>query len=113
MDVTDGEGLGGVPLGVIMACSGPSGTPPVATVPPNRCPCAVHSNTGRCSRIPGPRGSFYLISLRRRWYLLETIEARLRGGGIVSVFARSFVVLEAGMDCKDSIVHGKRRVVVC
>ena len=35
------------------------------------------------------------------------------GGGVVSVFARSFVVLEAGTDCTDSRVHGKRRAVVC
>ena len=112
MDVTDVKGLGGVPLGVFMACSGPSRAPPVATVPPNRCPRTVPSNTGRGSRRPGPRGNYCLIPSRRR-YLLETIEARLRGGGVVSVFARSFVVLEAGTDCTDSRVHGKRRAVVC
>ena len=35
MDVTDVEGLRGMPLGVVRACSGPSGAPPVATVLPN------------------------------------------------------------------------------
>ena len=106
------KGLGGVPLGVVMACSGPSGTPPVATVFPNRCPRTVLSNTGRGSRIPGPRGSYCLVP-SRRWYLLETIGARLRGGGVVSVSARSFVVIEAGGDWTDFRVHGKRRAVVC
>ena len=33
MDVTDVKSLGGVHLGVVMACSGPSGAPPDATVP--------------------------------------------------------------------------------
>ena len=45
MDVTDVEELGGTPLGVVKACSGPSGSPPVATVPPNRCLRTVPSNT--------------------------------------------------------------------
>ena len=112
MDVTDVKGLGGVPLGVVMACSGSSGAPPVATVPPNRCPRTVPSNTRRCSRISVPRGSYCPIP-SRRWYLLETIEARLRRRGVVSVFARSFDVLEAGVDYTDSRVHGKRRAVVC
>ena len=90
------KGLRGVPLGVVMACSGPSSAPPVATVPPNRCPRTVPCNTGRGSRIPGPRGSYCLIP-SRRWYLLETIEARLRGVRVVIVFARRFVVFEAGV----------------
>ena len=106
------KGLGGVLLGVVMACSGPSGAPPVATVPPNRCPRTLPSNTGHGSRIPGPRGSYCLVP-SRPWYLLEKIRARLRGGGVVSVFARSFVLLEAGVDCTDSRVHGKSRAVVC
>ena len=111
MDVTDVKGLRGGPLGVVMACSGPSGAPLVATVPPNRCPRSEPSNTGRGSRIPGPRGSYCLIP-SRRWYLLETNEARLCEGGIVSVFAWRFVVFRASVDCTDSRVHGKRRDVV-
>ena len=55
------KGLRGVPLSVVMACSGPSGAPFVATVPPNHCPRIVPSNTGRGSRIPGPRGPYCLI----------------------------------------------------
>ena len=35
------EGLGGTPLGVVRACSGPSGAPLAATVPPHRCPRTV------------------------------------------------------------------------
>ena len=60
---------------------------------------------------PGPRGSYYPIP-SHRWYLLETIDARLHGGGVVSVFVRSFVVLEAGVGCTDSRVHGKHRAIV-
>ena len=45
MDVTDVEELGGTLLGVVKACSGPSGSPPVAPVPSNRCPRTVPSNT--------------------------------------------------------------------
>ena len=105
MDVTDVKRLGGTPLGIVRACSRPSGAPPVATVPPNHCPRIIPSNAGRGSRTPGLRGSYCPI-LSRRWYLLETIKARLHGRGIVSLFAGSFVVLAAGVDCKDSKVHG-------
>ena len=89
------KGLGGVPLGVFMACSGPSRAPPVATVPPNRCPRTVPSNTGRGSRRPGPRGNYCLIPSRRR-YLLETIEARLRGGGGCERFREEFCCTRGG-----------------
>ena len=112
IDVIDVEAVGGTPLGVVKEYSGPSGASPVAIVPPNRCPCTVHSNTGRSSRTPGPRGSYCPI-LSRRWYLLETIEAYLHGGGVASVFARSVVVLEAGVGCTDCREHGKHRAVVC
>ena len=47
MDVTDVKRLRGTPPGVIGACSGPSGAPPVAPVAPDRCPCAVLLSTGR------------------------------------------------------------------
>ena len=101
MDVTDVKGLGDVPLSVVLACSGPSDAPPVATLPPYRCPRIVPSIMGRGSRIPGTRGSCCLNPSRRWYILLETIEACLRGGWGVSVFARRFVVLEAGVDCTD------------
>ena len=39
--------LRGTPLGVVGACSGPSGAPPVAPVAPDRCLCAVLLSTGR------------------------------------------------------------------
>ena len=112
MDVTNVKRLIGTPLGIVGACSRPSGAPPVATVPPNRCPRAVPSNAGRGSRTPDPRGSFCPI-ISRWWYLLEAIEARLHGRGIVSVFAGSSVVLEAGVGCTGSIVHVNHRAVVC
>ena len=34
------------PPGVVGACSGPSGAPPVAPVAPDRCPCTVPLSTG-------------------------------------------------------------------
>ena len=39
--------LRGTPPGVVGACSGSSGAPPVAPVAPDRCPCAVLLSTGR------------------------------------------------------------------
>ena len=47
MDVTDVKRLGGTPLGMVGASSGPSGAPPVAPVAPDRCPRTVPPNTGR------------------------------------------------------------------
>ena len=38
--------LRGTPPGVVEACSGPSGAPPVAPVAPDRCPCTVPLSTG-------------------------------------------------------------------
>ena len=112
MDATDVKRLGGTPLGIVGACSRPAGAPPVTTVPPNRRPRPVPSHAGRGSRTPGPRGSYCSIP-SRRWYLLETIGARLHGRGIMSVSAGSFVVLVAGVDCTDSRGHGKHQAVIC
>ena len=47
MDITDVKRLRGMPPGVVGACSGPSGAPPVAPVAPDRCPCTMPLNTGR------------------------------------------------------------------
>ena len=47
MDITDVKRLRGAPPGVVGACSGPFGAPPVAPVAPDRCPCAVLFSTGR------------------------------------------------------------------
>ena len=47
MGVTDVKRLGGTPLGMVGACSGPSGAPPTAPVAPDRCPRTVPPNTGR------------------------------------------------------------------
>ena len=41
------EAITGYALGVVGACSGPSGPPPVARVAPDRCPCTVPLSTGR------------------------------------------------------------------
>ena len=47
IDVTGVQRLRGMPLGMVGACSGPSGTPPAAPVAPGRCPRTVPPNTGR------------------------------------------------------------------
>ena len=47
MDVTDVQRLGGTPLGMVGACSGPSGASPVAPGAPDRCPRTVPPSTGR------------------------------------------------------------------
>ena len=39
--------LRGTPPGVVGACSGSSGAPPVAPVALDRCPCAMLLSTGR------------------------------------------------------------------
>ena len=83
------EDSGGIPLGTVKAYSEPSGRPLVATVSPNRCPRSVLSNMKRGSHIPGLTGSYCPI-LSRWWYLLKIIEERLHGGGVVSVFTRSY-----------------------
>ena len=111
MDVTDVKRLGGTPLGMVGACSGPSGAPPVAPVDPDRCPRTIPPNTGRG-----------VVHLAERVLLLDSFttvvpignsRSASSRGGVVSVFARSFVVLEAGGGCTDSTVHGKHRAVVC
>ena len=99
-------------MGAAKAYSGPSSAPIVAKIPPNRCPSTVPSNMERCSRTSGLRGSYCSI-FSLRWYLLETIEERVHGGEVVSVFARSFVVLGARAGCTDSRMHRKHRAVVC
>ena len=98
MDITDVKRLWGTPLGVVGACSGPSGAPPVTPVAPNRCPCAVLLSTGH--------GVLHLAR--------EGPPARFRHdggtsslGGVVSVFARGFNVLATGGGCTDFIVYGK------
>ena len=47
MAVTDVKWLGGTPLGMVEACSGPSGAPPLAPVALDRCPRKVPPSTGR------------------------------------------------------------------
>ena len=47
MDITDVKRLRGAPPGVVGACSGPSGAPPVAPVASDRCSCTVPLSTGR------------------------------------------------------------------
>ena len=77
MDITDVKRLRGTSPGVVGACSGPSGAPPVASVAPWLSSCGASSYRTR-GLIPGPRGSYCSIP-SRRWYLLEIVEARLHG----------------------------------
>ena len=100
MDVTDVQRLGGMPLCLVGACSGPSGAPPVAPIAPDRCPRTVPPSRGR-GIVPWPE----------RVLLLDSFTPSRRG--VVSVFARSFNVLEADGVCTDSTVQGKHRAVIC
>ena len=87
MDITDVTRLRGTPPGVVGACSGPSGAPPVAPVAPWLSSCGAFQYR---TRTPGPRGSYCSIP-SRRWYLLEIVEARLHGEGL-SVFSRGVLM---------------------
>ena len=113
MDVTDVKRLGSTSLVMIEACYGPSGAPPVAPVAPGCGPRTVPPNTGR-GVVPlaqeGPTARF-----RHNGTVVPIGNSRSASsrGGVVSVFARSFNVLETVGCCTDSTVHGKHRVVVC
>ena len=111
MDVTDAERLGGTLLGMIGACSGSSGAPLVAPVAPDRCSRTVPPNTGRGS-YPWPERVLLLDSVTTVVPIGNSRSTSSRGG-VVSVFAKSFNILEAGGCCTDSTVHGKHRAVIC
>ena len=102
---------GGTPLGMVGACSGPSGAPPVVPVAPDRCPCTMPPSTGR-GVMPWPERVLLLDSFTTVVPIENSRSASARGG-VVSVFARSFNVLEAVGVCTDSIVQRKHRAVVC
>ena len=71
--------LRGTSPGVVGACSGPSGAPPVTPVAPWLSLCGASQYRTR-GLISGPRGSYCSIP-SRRWYLMEIVEARLHGEG--------------------------------
>ena len=77
MDITDVKLLRGTPPGVVGACSGPYGAPPVAPASPWLSSCGA----SQYRLIPGPRESYCWIP-SRWWYLLEIVEARLHGEGL-------------------------------
>ena len=85
MDITDVKRLRGTPPGVVGACSGPSGAPPVAPVAPSLFSCGASQYRTR-DLIPGPRGSYCSIPVTTvvpiGKYLLEIVEARLYGEGL-------------------------------
>ena len=110
MDVTNVKRLEGMPLGVVGACSGPSGAPPVAPVALERWPRTVPPNTER-GVVPWPETVLPLDSFTTVVPIGNSRSASSRGG-VVSIFARSFVVLKAGVGYTDSTVHGKHRAVI-
>ena len=61
MDVTYVHRLGGTSLGMVGACSGPSGAPPVAPVAPDCCPRMVprYGTRGRTLAREGPTARFF------------------------------------------------------
>ena len=77
MDITDVKRLRSTPPGVVGACSGLSGAPPVAPVAPWLSSCGASQYRTR-GLTPGPTGSYCSIP-SRRWYLLEIVEARQCG----------------------------------
>ena len=111
MDVTDVQRLGGTSLGMVGACSGPSGAPPVAPVAPDRCPRTVPPSTER-GVVPCPERILLLNSVTTVVPIGKSRSASSRGGD-VSVFARRFNILEPRGCCTDSTVHEKHRAVVC
>ena len=90
--------LQGTPPGVVGACSGPSGAPPVAPVAPDRCPCTVLLSTGRGS-CTWPERVLLLDSVTTVVPIGNSRSTSSRGG-VVSVFARGFNALAAGGGCK-------------
>ena len=103
MDITDVKRLRGTPLGVVGACSGPSGAPPVTPVAPNRCPCAVLLSTGRGVLHLAREGS--TARFRHDGGTYRKKSKHVFTGGVVSVFAKDFYVLATGEGCTDLIVH--------
>ena len=96
---------------MVGVCSGSSGAPLVAPVAPDRCPLTVLPSTGR-EVVPWPERVLLLDFFTTVVPIGNSRNASSRGG-VVSVFARNFNVLEAGEVCTDSTVQGKHRAVVC
>ena len=92
--------LRGTPPGVVGACFGPSGAPPVAPVAPDRCPCAVLLSTGRGSYTWPER--VLLLDFVTTVVPIGNSRSTSSRGGVVSVFARGFNVLVTGGGCKYS-----------
>ena len=107
MDVTDVQRLGGTPLGLVGACSGP----PVVPGAPDRCPRTVPPSTER-GVVPCPERIPLLDFVSTVVPIGNSRSASSRGGD-VSVFARRFNILEPRGCCIDSTVHEKHRAVVC
>ena len=61
MDVTDVQRLGGTPVSMVGACSGPSGAPPMVPVAPDCCPRTVPPSTRR-GVVPWPERVLLLNS---------------------------------------------------
>ena len=99
MDITDVKRLRGAPPGVVGACSGPFGAPPVAPVAPDRCPYAVLLSTGRGVHYTWPERVLLLDSVTTVVPIGNSRSTSSRGG-VVSVFARGFNVYATGGGCK-------------
>ena len=111
MNVTSVKRLGGTPLGMVGACSGPSCAPPVTPVAPVRCPRTVPP-VRDAESYNWPERVLLLDSFTTVVPIGNSRSTSSRGG-VVRGFAGSLVVLEAGVGCTDSTVDGKHRAVVC
>ena len=80
-DVTNVKRLEDTPLGMVGACSGSFGAPPVVSFASRRCHRTVSPQYGTRGRTPRPRGPYCSIP-SQRGYLLGMVKARLRGKGL-------------------------------
>ena len=87
MDITDVKRLRGTPPGVVGACSGPSGAPPVAPVAPWLSSCGASQYRAR-GLIPGPR--VLLLDSVTTVVPIGNIRSTSSRGGVVSVFRERF-----------------------
>ena len=81
IDVTNVKRLEDTPLGMVGACSGSSGAPPVVPIFPGRCHRTVPPQYGTRGRTAGPRRPYCSIP-SQPGYLLGIVEARLHGEGL-------------------------------
>ena len=105
MDITDVTRLRGTPPGVVGACSGPSGAPPVAPVAPWLSSCGASQY--RTRSLTWPERVLLLDSVTTVVPIGNSRSMSSRGGVVRVFFARGFHVFATDGDCTDFIVYEK------